>query len=196
MSRPYSGRVPLPPIDRLRYLFDYDPGTGLLTWRIHRPRGIRPGDEAGTVTRNGYRFVSVGGRKLPATHVIWAWAYGAYPEDRIRFVDGDVFNFKLTNLTNQPVLDSYENKLLAAGFSPAKAARDAEARAEKTAAAILLDDVNKAALNHIQADEPAWHEYCIANRLGKKRIIAKFRNMLRAKYPNVYPTTHLTRGRE
>ena len=64
------------------------------------------------------------------------------------------------------------------------------------AAAILLAEVNKAALAHIKADEPAWHEYCIANSLGKKRIIARFRNMLRAKYPSVYPTTHLTRGRD
>lgn len=187
---------PDPTPERLLNLFTYDSDEGILAWRIHRPRGVRPGDEAGTVNQRGHVMVTVDGHKMAASRIIWAMVYGEYPTHRLQFRDGDAQNLKLGNLVDGPVVDRYENKLLEQGFSPRTAEAMADARAAKTAAAILLADVNKAALNHIKADEPAWHEYCIANSLGKKRIIAKFRNMLRAKYPSLYPTSHLTRGRD
>ncbi len=186
-----------PTPERLRELFTYDPDTGLLCWRIHRPRGVKPGDEAGTLNmRNGHVMITIDGWKYAASRIIWAMVHGEYPTKRLQFYDGDAQNLRLNNLSDQPIMDRYERKMLAYGYTPKNAADMADARANKTAAAILLADVNKAALAHIKADEPAWNEFCIANSLGKKRIIARFRDMLRAKYPTVYPTTHLTRGRE
>lgn len=187
---------PLPPPKRLRELFEYDPDEGILAWKIHRPRGVKPGDEAGTVTHRGSVLVTVDGRKIAASRIIWAMTHGEYPTRRLQFRDGDAQNLRLNNLVDGPVVDRYENRLLAQGFSPRVAAEMADARAHKTASAILLAEVNKAAMAHIWAEQAVCAEYFASSKLGKKRLIAKFRDMLRARHPDLYPATHLTRGRD
>lgn len=48
-------------MDRLRELLVYSPATGKMHWRVNRPGGVKSGDEAGVVGRDGYRRIKVNG---------------------------------------------------------------------------------------------------------------------------------------
>jgi len=66
--------------DHVRELFDYDPATGDLIWRIRRRgRFARPGVVAGTVGR--YIRVAIDCKYYPAHCIVWLWYYGTYPSE-------------------------------------------------------------------------------------------------------------------
>jgi hypothetical protein len=95
--------------EEVRDALDYDPQTGVLTWRP-RPRDQfqfehafvrfnedRVGQRAGKRHAQG----TVVGLKLvqfPAEQLAWLHAHGAWPDRDIEFVDGDPNNCALANL--------------------------------------------------------------------------------------------------
>ncbi len=54
--------LPLPSQESLQELFDYDPNTGHLRWKIDRSPNARIGMIAGTPNSMGYRMVRVDGK--------------------------------------------------------------------------------------------------------------------------------------
>lgn len=105
--------APPPPIETLRRLFDYDPDSGILTWRA-RPREDFVNDRlwrsrlrryegrpAGSLRQDGYLIVSpvIGGKthRILAHRLIWALVHGQWvPEVDHR--DGCGSNNRLVNL--------------------------------------------------------------------------------------------------
>jgi hypothetical protein len=102
--------TPLPPIERLRELLDYDPEMGVLRWKERvSPAGRRlavSGKNAGTYYKkksargsNGYLVVIISRRPCRAARVAWALFYGIDPKEGcIWHKDGNVFNLKIENL--------------------------------------------------------------------------------------------------
>lgn len=95
----------------VRSLFDYDPETGILTWRF-RPREQFSSDRiwngtntrcagkpAGSVTCDGYIELGVDGRLYKAHRVIWLWMTGVMP-DEIDHEEGIRNNNRFANLRN------------------------------------------------------------------------------------------------
>jgi hypothetical protein len=67
--------------ERLRQLFDYNPGTGDLVWRISQSSRSVVGAVAGTVNKHhGRRLVCVDGLQHYAHRVIWVHFYGVAPD--------------------------------------------------------------------------------------------------------------------
>lgn len=82
--------------------FDYNAATGLLTWRI-RKKGqyAQPGNEAGTIDKDGYVRVYIDGKSYAASRLIWFWATGDWPKGRLYFADGDKQNLKWENIVDK-----------------------------------------------------------------------------------------------
>ena len=87
---------------RLKELLDYDPSTGVFTWR--RRSDVLPrwntryaGTRAGTNWKGRYRQVGVGGRIYLEHRLAWFWVIGLWPKE-IDHVDCDGLNNRWDNL--------------------------------------------------------------------------------------------------
>jgi Autographiviridae endonuclease VII len=87
--------------ERLRELLDYDPETGIFTWRKDGKggRGIRRGQRAGSVdrTKGSYRYIRLDQQDYLAQRLAWFWTHNEWPQF-LRFEDGDKGNCAIKNL--------------------------------------------------------------------------------------------------
>ena len=78
----------VPTCQQVRELLDYNPETGVFTWRTRQASSSFKkrlvGQEAGTAHSGGYWSISIYGRKWLAHHLAWLLFYGVWPA---RFVD-------------------------------------------------------------------------------------------------------------
>jgi hypothetical protein len=83
---------------RLKELLDYDPNTGVFTWRVSTTNRVRVGGVAGTVHPQGYRQIRVDGRIHKAHRLAWLWMTGDWPLDQIDHINGVRADNRLANL--------------------------------------------------------------------------------------------------
>jgi len=78
--------------ERLKELLDYNPDTGVFTWKVIRWGGIAAGKQAGCVIPNGYRQIRVDYKLYQASRLAWLFMEGYLPEydtDHINRIRGD-----------------------------------------------------------------------------------------------------------
>lgn len=94
-------------------MLDYDPVTGLLTWRA-RPNGahVRAGKRAGCKTKSGYVCLMIDRRWYLAHRVIWVWMTGALPAEQIDHRNRIKSDNRWTNLREaDPNLNSWNRRV-------------------------------------------------------------------------------------
>jgi hypothetical protein len=67
----------------VKAFFDYIPETGELLYKIQFGKRRVVGARAGSVQKQGYRVVKFGKHTIVATHLIWFWMTGAWPEAEV-----------------------------------------------------------------------------------------------------------------
>ena len=63
-----------------RDFLNYDPESGLFTWKIDRSRGVKAGDIAGSINKRGYVVLSILNKRYKAHRLAWFMTYGEWPE--------------------------------------------------------------------------------------------------------------------
>ena len=104
---------PLPSQNELLRLFDYDPLTGILRWRVrpHAHSGRREGDEAGNLVVLGYRVVTIDYEIYKVHRVIWKMMTGE-DADTVDHIDRDKVNNRLANLRDAtPSEQNYNRRM-------------------------------------------------------------------------------------
>ncbi len=87
--------------DQVNELFDYDPETGALTWKVSRSSRIQVGALAGTLGANGRRYVLIKGVSYLVHRVIWLICRGEWPKGNVAPLDGDHLNLRFANLVER-----------------------------------------------------------------------------------------------
>lgn len=132
--------IPLPEIDYLRECFELDGSTGALTWKV-RPRshfrtarGWRTfnaqmaGKEAGAISPDGYRLVTINKRLFKAHRIVFSLSNGRAPQGEIDHRDGNPANNAPSNLRDATPSQNQVNKAAWRGRSLPKGvyAKDAK----------------------------------------------------------------------
>lgn len=94
-------------VARARALLDYDPSTGMFTWKIYRGPRARAGSTAGAPHPGGYRCIRIDGTGPYLAHrVAWLMTYGEWPAGDIDHVNGDRSDNRIANLR---LADRFQN---------------------------------------------------------------------------------------
>ena len=89
---------PLPPLEELKEFLDYNPDTGIITWKKAR-RGIRVGQVAGGSDLLGYFVILFNYKQYKAHRLDYYMYHGIDPlEKLVDHIDGDGTNNKIDNL--------------------------------------------------------------------------------------------------
>jgi len=83
--------------DELRKQLDYDPLTGIFTYRINQ-RYKKAGMVAGRISNHGGVTITICGQDHQAHRLAWLWYYGKWPDNEVDHLDGDRANNRIANL--------------------------------------------------------------------------------------------------
>lgn len=108
--------IELPPAELLRNLLDYNPVTGILTWKP-KPEAFHAaahwnnhyaGKEAGSARGDGYRRISINGKGYSSHRIAWLLHYGTVPTE-IDHVNGKRDDNRIINLRNVTTAENRKN---------------------------------------------------------------------------------------
>jgi hypothetical protein len=104
-----------------RQLFHYDPETGILIWRTRSRQECKSemawramsglfGTAAGTIAVNGYRSISVNGKRYYAHRLAWLIVTGNWPTADVDHCNGDRSDNRWSNLRAATRSQNHQNR--------------------------------------------------------------------------------------
>ncbi len=100
---------PLPGLERIRELLDYNPLTGVFIWKMDRGLRVKAGDIAGRVMRNGYCQVTIDGKQCLGHRLAWLHYNGIEPKDQIDHINMIKLDNSINNLRNATHFQNMQN---------------------------------------------------------------------------------------
>ena len=98
----------MPSADLVRSLLNYDPETGVFSWRVARGAGVKPGDIAGSITR-GYRYIHILKRAYLAHRLAFVVMTGEWPPAEVDHVNCERDDNRWLNLRAATRSDNLAN---------------------------------------------------------------------------------------
>jgi hypothetical protein len=105
----------LPTARQVRDVYDYDPETGVFTWKADRVTSSGKvvhlaGDVAGSIQFKGYWVVTIGGKQYLAHRVAWLYVTGQWPAQNIDHKNGWKMDNSWANLRDVSPLVNSQNR--------------------------------------------------------------------------------------
>lgn len=155
--------------ERVRELLNYDPDSGLFTWRANRSNQVKAGDIAGTLNPNGYVQIFIDGKGHPAHRLAFLVMNGEYPPNDTDHINNVKSDNRWVNLRLATRSQNMANKLNKATNTSGK--KGVYLRRGKWCARIQFDG-KRYHLGFHATKETAWDFYVGAARL----IFGEFAN--------------------
>jgi hypothetical protein len=83
---------------RLQELLEYDPETGVFTWKVTKCWRAPAGSEAGTINIHGRRAIMVDQKLYTAHRLAWLYVHGEWPAGEIDHINCDPADNRICNL--------------------------------------------------------------------------------------------------
>lgn len=97
--------------EKLRELLDYNPATGVFTWRVRPAQHVHVGDVAGSPDSDGYRQIRIGGKLYLAHRLAWLHTHSRWPADKIDHENGAHDDNRLSNLRECSNAENGQNRV-------------------------------------------------------------------------------------
>lgn len=94
----------------VRHMLDYEPSSGVLTWREKPAPRVNIGSRAGYVKANGYVGIKMGGRLLFAHRLAWLHFYGEWPAKQIDHINRKRDDNRILNLREVTPRENHANR--------------------------------------------------------------------------------------
>ena len=99
--------------EHLKAILNYDPETGIFTWRVNAGRWgrIPPGTVTGNVSKgHGYTQINILGKVFRAHILAWVYMTGEYPKDEIDHINRIKHDNRFSNLRESTPKENTKNK--------------------------------------------------------------------------------------
>ena len=88
----------------------YNPETGVVYWKKSKSHFIDHGKEAGTITGNGYRQISLDYKPYSAHRIAWLLYYKEWPVNQIDHINRDRLDNRISNLRDVTAQENVMNQ--------------------------------------------------------------------------------------
>lgn len=153
--------------DLMRRL-NYDPETGLFTWKYPTSRRVKAGQIAGGPSHRGYWRILISDVEYYGHRLAWFYTFGAWPAVDLDHRDGDKTNNKISNLRPATVSQNAANRKIpvnnTTGFKGVRATESNRWRA------VVEHGGKQISLGTYGTREEAHAAYCE----GAKRLFGEF----------------------
>jgi hypothetical protein len=163
-------------------ILEYNPGTGEFFWKVNRTAGVYAGDVAGSIYKNGYRYIQIDGLDYRAGRLAWFFVTGEDPLDFVDHRNGDRDDNRFENLRLANNSQNQANATWSTNTSGFKGVAWQPSR-KKWIAMITVDGVAKnlgrytsivdAAKAYRQAAIDAWGEFALVPSDNEIEFIAE-----------------------
>lgn len=99
-------------VARLREVLNYDPETGIFTWKTRIAMRSVVGTVAGRINSNGYRRITIFRQSYQAHRLAIAYIEGAFPPCHVDHINGNRLDNRYVNLRHATPEDNQQNRAL------------------------------------------------------------------------------------
>jgi len=96
--------------DEARNLLDYNAGTGAFTWKARTSNRVQINDVAGSAQVNGYRCISILGKRYLSHRLAWLIVTGEWPAEQIDHINGNRADNRFFNLREVSLKENAKNQ--------------------------------------------------------------------------------------
>jgi hypothetical protein len=96
-------------IERLRHVLQYNPETGVFTWRVNRGQRARAGSVAGSYDGEAYWRIQIDRKKYKAHRLAWFYVHEEWPQS-VDHRNGDTLDNSLGNLRAVSHAENHQNR--------------------------------------------------------------------------------------
>lgn len=98
--------------DWIKNVLDYDPETGVFTWKARFGKRGVPGRKAGTIDFCGYLVITINKKRHKGHRLAWLVMTGAWPAIAIDHINGDRTDNRFINLREANWSENQHNRRL------------------------------------------------------------------------------------